>query len=1187
MKNLINRHYPIAATAALTLWCCLAQAEDIEVYRGAASDVKPIAIIVIDTSGSMKVVETVDDPEYDVNINYKETFETDPEGNVINYNFNPTLYYFSHVYTGNELSSSDISDLETHPFPPQALVCEGAKDAIETLGSYTDRFKRWDADQNSWYPKRGRGNNKDIPQGDDDEGALVECKSDEGIHSDGVATGKYVDTRNSSKYRSTKANSYEREWRKNFAHIYHGNFLNFKIYSNKYAEERSQTRMRITQDAAKFVVNTTGGIKLGLSRFDSESSAGGFIDVAVDDIENIRQDFATAIDSYIPWNGTPLTETFYEAALFLKGDSVDYGINSKTRVLKPGYEMEDDNYPYGVYYAINFLNTEAKPAPSVDASRTGNTYISPITSACQRTSNIVLFTDGAPSVDDGANSDIQDLLSNANIDFTTEPNLTDADREVLTNNCSGNGGCIEELAYYLAKIDQRPDLPGMQTINTHIIGGFFDESTESKDLKRMEDIAKFGKGTYSVATNKKDIVEAFQGAVSRVFDDPTTFVAPSVAANAYNSLEHLDELYYAMFSPSADNDWQGNLKGYRLSPDGIVVDANGDPAIDNATGLFKETSRSYWSDREAIDGASVVKGGAAANLTKDKNIFTHLTDTKELLHTTLSTTNIPKEMLGVSTAEHQSLIDWLNRKEGVDTRTQMEDPLHSRPIVVNYSYTIDPEDKSVTADGVVFVGTNSGYLHAFKADKHNFEEYFSYIPKELLPNANLYRTSDKTEPKAYGVDGPINYWHEDVNQNSQVDNDEKVYLFFGLRRGGRHYYALDISDPENPKFQWKISGGLNDDFDKMGQSWSPMGLAKVPWEGKTKVVLLFGGGYDPDEDDRTSRAPNSMGNSVYMIDPESGDLLWSASNSGATTNLTDMTSSITSEIKTIDFDGDQVTDYFFVSDLGGRIWRFDINPDSEDKNDFIAGAGILFDANKNNTDYQRFYYAPSVSYFADDSGSKDKYLTLAVGSGFRAHPLQADSEDSFYIIKDPYIVKAPTTYKMLESSDLEDIPLGSQLAQSIDALGWKYELDTGEKILATPLTSGGNMYFTTFAPLTSASNQNTCNADIGISMGYNVDFKGDDDPTQDSVSPVIKETPLPNTGITPRVIEVRTSDAGQKAFCETNSSHASCQPDDCEATNSCPDDCESTGSVILSGTNVLSGGIKRCELVKKDYWRSL
>jgi type IV pilus assembly protein PilY1 len=1198
MKNLVNRWYHITGTAVLTLWCCLAQAEDIEVYRGESSGLRPSVMIVIDTSGSMSYWEIEDTPDYDPSINYSLQYPLDSNLAVINYPFSNNINYFSDEYSGGELTNSDQNDLTQRPFPPSALVCKDAIVALQNTGSYSDTFKRWNSSANVWEPsvdvwkrvnRRWRLVSPDTPTGNaSDTSGLIECKSDENVH----PSGKYLNTdpNNSSQYLNSRADNYNSTWDNNFRYVYNGNYLNYKIYITKSEASRRQSRMEITQNAAKEVVDSTGGIRLGLARFNTFGN-GGLIDIAIDDIENVRTGFATTIDSYLPWYGTPLTEAYYETARYFRGENVFYGKNSSIRLQRSGTTLirDDDGF---IDYNNNASRTYTQSKPSVSTSRVGDTYISPITSACQSTSGIVLFTDGVPTGDDNANSNIKSLLNDADINFATTSNLTAADRAVLTNNCSGSGGCAEELAYYLSHVDQRPDLPGSQTIRTHVIGGFFDEdATDTSPLTRMKNIAKYGKGTYTTATNKDEITAAFKASVAAIVDDPVTFVAPAVAANAYNSLEHLDDLYYAMFVPASDNDWQGNLKSYRLSPDGIVLDANGDPAIGSA-GLFTDTSRSYWTAAGTSDGEDVVLGGAAANLTKELNIFTHLTDTAGRLTTTLSTDNVTKDMLGLETAataeDHLALIDWLNRKDGEFTRAQMEDPLHSRPIVVNYSYTTDPSNNRVTAEGVVFVGTNSGYLQAFKADKYDFKEYFSFIPKELLSNANLYRTGDSTQPKAYGVDGPINYWHADANQNSQVDNGEKVFLYFGLRRGGRHYYALDISNPEEPKYQWKISGGLGGDFDKMGESWSPMALAKVRWNGKTKVVLLFGGGYDPDEDNRSSRAPNSMGNSVYMIDPESGDLLWSASDSGATTNLSEMTNSITSEIKTVDFDGDQITDYFFVSDIGGRVWRFDINPETSNKSNFIAGAGILFDANKNNSDYQRFYYAPSVSYFADPTG--DKFLTVSIGSGFRAHPLQSNSKDSFYIIKDPYIVQAPSSYEMLQRSDLNVIPYASQLTTAVEgARGWQYDLSVGEKVLATPLTAGGNMYFTTFAPGIAAPNPNTCNADIGSSMAYSIDFTGDDDPDAEPTSPVINGVPLPNIGIAPQVIEVRTSKDGQAIFCELNPSHESCQPKECEATNSCPpeDDCEETGSVILSGTNTLGGGIKRCELVKKDYWRSL
>jgi len=1221
MKNLIKRYYSIVTTATLTLWCCLAQAEDIEIYRGVDAAVKPISMMVIDTSRSMSYWVRESAPDYQANTNYQDSYQTDPDGNIIEY-LNPDLYYFNdNDYSGSEISNNDIANLKNYQFPKAALKCDAALDYIEPQGFYSDKFKRWNSSALTWDPSFSQVEwiwgtwgwyrgwvAPNTPLGDaNDLSSIIDCQADETS-----SANKYIKanpSRSNSQYLSYKDDKYSEAWRNNFSYIYSGNYINYLVYKTEYKDVLvgpTKSRMQITKEAAKFVVDTTGGIKLGLARFDLNSN-GGMIDIAATDIEKLRNlstqgsdtIFNTVIDSYLPWGGTPLTESFYETARYLRGDSLLYGSGSYSRRLKANRSITDMDRDSANGILLNESDnrnrTNVLYNPSTTASKAGSTYNSPIDSACNATSNLVLFTDGIPTNDEGANSRIRSLLASANINFNTEPGLTTDDRSVLSNSCSGEGGCARELAYYLANIDQRPLLAGKQTINTHVIGGFFDESSSGNTLQYMRDIARFGKGTYAAASKKDDIAKAFRAAVTAGHDKPVTFVAPAVSVNSYNSLEHLDSLFYAMFVPSTDNNWKGNLKSYRLAPNGTVVDAEGDSAVDTSSGRFKEASRSYWTTTGTTDGESVLKGGAAANLEKELNIFTHFGNAKSTLNTAISTSSISKDILGLSseatTEEHTALINWLNRKEGEDTRRQMEDPLHSRPVVVNYGYTEDSTSGKITAKGVVFMGTNSGYLHAIDADKLNFKEYFSYIPKELLANSKLYHSADKYEPKPYGVDGPINYWHVDANQNAQVDNGEKVYLYFGLRRGGRHYYALDISDPEKPKFQWQISGGQGGDFDKLGESWSPMSLAKVRWgdSGKTKVVLLFGGGYDPKEDDRAIRAPHDMGNSVYMIDPETGALLWSASDSNASTTLTEMTSAITSEIKTIDFDGDQITDYFFVSDLGGRVWRFDLNADVTNTNtinetNFITGAGLIFDANKNSTNYQRFYDAPSVSYFSNKK-TKEKFLTVSIGSGFRAHPLQAAGTDSFYIIKDSNITSGPATYETLDRSKFSNIST-TAVSGVYSPKGWKYDLSVSEKVLSPSLTANGHIYFTTFAPKTSQSNVSGCNADIGNAKAYSIAFKPS--------SPTITSETIITDGIPPAPIELTVSSQGQKAFCEENSSHDSCkEPEkdpDCEETDTCPPPppaCEASVSVILSGTSVIGGGADQCELLKRDFWRSL
>ena len=152
MKNLVNSWYHIAGTAVLTLWCCLAQADDIEVYRGGDSGLRSSAMIVMDTSGSMSYWVIENTPDYEPATNYSVQYAQDADGDNIDYPFDENLYYFSDQYSGGELSNSDITNLENRPFPPSALACSDAIEVIKSAGFYSNKFKRWNTSTNIWDP---------------------------------------------------------------------------------------------------------------------------------------------------------------------------------------------------------------------------------------------------------------------------------------------------------------------------------------------------------------------------------------------------------------------------------------------------------------------------------------------------------------------------------------------------------------------------------------------------------------------------------------------------------------------------------------------------------------------------------------------------------------------------------------------------------------------------------------------------------------------------------------------------------------------------------------------------------------------------------------------------------------------------------------------------------------------------
>ncbi len=1131
-----------------------ALADDVEIYQGKAIGVRQNTVFAIDTSRSMSKWEE-EAPTYDPQVRYPSQ-----DG------FDPDLYY----YSTSDNSQDFTAEAKKRYFHPDALVCQNAKARVEKYGTLRDNFLRRDPNRQVWEtPSSGTG----LGLGTIQTNAWLECESDAGYH----PSNYYVNPRQSNyayvSYRNLNRRMYSRLWRNPIRRIFSGNYLNYQrtLGDSSNSGERA-TRISLTQDAVKHVINTINGIRIGLMRFSSNNE-GGFVDVAVDNIENIRSQIVTQVDSYFAWGGTPLSETYYEAAMYLKGQAVGFGRDSRSVVKENDDVVLQRNSTHGM---VEGPTSELKsiPTPSVDPSRTsaGSSYYkSPITNSCQSDSSIILFTDGAPSVDESSNAAIRDLIKN--IDFPNDP---DAELQ-LSKDCSGNGGCADELAYYLFNYDQNPDLPGIQRIRTHVVGGFLDDTDPDSVAgeKLMKSIAKHGAGKYLAADSYETLVKALEATVGSVADTPATFVAPAISANSYNSLEHLDELYYAMFEPSGSAKWRGNLKSYRLSGDGTIRDSKGDKAV-NSDGLFDPSSRSYWTDPAIRDGEKITLGGAASLLIAKDKIFTHLASTTDApLTDTLTTTSISKDMLGIpsdsTSAEHEAVINWGNRVDELDpnaSRREMEDPLHSRPVVINYKSEKDSSGK-IIHDSAVFVATNSGFLHAFKADKNNFENYFSYIPKELLPNLAAYKNGATVADKVYGLDGPITYWHQDKNQDAIVDADEKVFLYVGMRRGGRNYYALDVSDPKQPKFAWQITGNSGA-FSNLGQTWSAMTLAKVPWRGAEKIVLFFGGGYDPIEDERTSFAAHNSGNSIYMVDALTGELLWQASNRDADLNIADMESSFVADIRTVDFNGDQISDYLYASDVGGKIWRIDINKSTTGANDF-AQAGVIFDANGDpNSNYQRFYYSPSISYQAQKGQA---HLTLSIGSGYRAHPLENTPADSFYIIKDYNITASPESYTTVTPKLLATI--GTESSDQEIHRGWKMLLEgQSEKVLAKALTTNDSVYFTTFEPASEATSPGQCNGGAGIGRGYQIKLPKNPKEPPEVLPPTIFEPEVPPPS--PEVFLTTTT--GDKEFCAENPSHESCNQ---EPT----DKCETAGAIVLSGTESIGEGISRCALLKKTFWR--
>lgn len=774
--------------------------------------------------------------------------------------------------------------------------------------------------------------------------------------------------------------------------------MDTEVKGTKPKQNRNQVVKKVTQDLVD-ELKVGGDVNVGLMRFNTED--GGRVLYPVkrltsDNAESLK----SAIKAIDTSDWTPLSETLYEAYRYLTGQSPHFAVG--------------------------------KGKASVADSLRDGRYISPIEHSCQRT-NIIFLTDGEPTRDVGANALIKTLAG-------------ENDSWKAASCKSGDGQCLPHLAEYMANQDMAGGVTGKQVVNTYTIGF-------ATDQQLLKNTAEAGGGKYFTTSDVSGLTEAMKSIIVEILAENTSFAAPSVAVSAYNNLGYRNDLYYALFRPAEGDRWVGNVKRYKLTRDAngdsLIVDRDGNPAVDSQTGFFRDSARSFWSS--TADGKDVAKGGVAENLPAARKVYTWTgadrspgadagVDGAASLAVLEDVKALTDAMLGAANkTERGHFIKWglgLDPQTGA-RRQQVADVLHNEPRLVAYRTDenlarVSNAEKSTDDDTYdqtlgdtleqlyLFFSSNEGFIHAI--DAKTGVEKFAFIPQELLPNLGAYYKDARGVPKTYGMDGQINLWVEygALNADNQTRSLSKAFLYAGMRRGGRNYYALDVTSLDTPKLKWVIKGGVTPGFDALGQTWAAPLLSQLKIDGAPTRVLILSGGYDVNQDNDTPNTPSddTQGNALFIVDADTGKLLWRAGgDAGADLRIASMTNSIPAEPALVDIDGDGLVDILYVADTRGQIFRIDFSHTGA--NSIATGGRIASLGGATATDNRRFYSAPDIALHRE-RGSRP-HFTIAIGSGYRAHPLNEDTADRFYVLRDYTVNGAPASYTTLTESDLADV----------------------------------------------------------------------------------------------------------------------------------------------------------------------
>jgi type IV pilus assembly protein PilY1 len=520
-----------------------------------------------------------------------------------------------------------------------------------------------------------------------------------------------------------------------------------------------------------------------------------------------------------------------------------------------------------------------------------------------------------------------------------------------------------------------------------------------------------GHGQYFAAKNPDLLVQGLRTALAGVSQRQA-----SGAAAATSNLEPVAGDNFAYVANYRTVKWDGELQAR---------------TIDLNTGAIATTP--VWSAQALLDAT-------VSDTSDSRNIFTFLGGVqKPFVPASFSDaqkaawftpTNAPSltQVAGwtaaqVAAATPDTVINYLRGQTGFEERTAnatmlyrlrdhvLGDIIDGKPVYVKkppFEYNdlgyAAFKASLATRRGIVYAAANDGMLHAF--DAVSGQEVWAYVPSFVLPNMKALSDDNYANAHQYYVDGsPV---ASDIYNGSTW----KTILVGGLNGGGKGYYALDITDPNNPKVLWEFSDA------NLGFSYGNPVIGKL--SDGTWVVCVTSG-------------YNNVGDGVgrlYVLNADTGAIRFTVSTGVGTATSPSGLAKISGVA--LDALTDNTIDRIYGGDLLGNLWRFDVN-DRFDPPNGAAGRDATklasFVVSGTPIKPQPVTTAPEIGQFQDSLG-ETKFIVI-VGTGRYLGPtdLSDTSQQSLYAILDGGQFGSPSNV-----GDIRNAPTCTVVQQSITVL---------------------------------------------------------------------------------------------------------------------------------------------------------
>lgn len=367
----------------------------------------------------------------------------------------------------------------------------------------------------------------------------------------------------------------------------------------------------------------------------------------------------------------------------------------------------------------------------------------------------------------------------------------------------------------------------------------------------------------------------------------------------------------------------------------------------------------------------------------------------------------------------------------------------------------------------LYVGANDAMFHVLNAETG--KEIMSYIPVSAYTKLANLTLPDYVH--TYSVDGSPR------GSDAYINGAWRTVVVGSTGAGGKSVFAINASNPASmskSNFMWEFATGPLS-LHKLGIAMSDPVIARL--EAENKWVAIFGNGYESGDNVK-----------LFVVDLATGALL-----KAIDTGISGVGNGLATPVP-VDVDNDRITDYVYVGDLKGNMWKFDFTGST------IASWDVAFKANNGVSN------VPTPLFTATDAAGVPQPITMraTVGSHAESGYMVYFGTGKYFEYQDAIVGSSPQIQHFYGIRD-NDAPITDRsllVSQSViyedegvltDAsktefkvrvvsnnsagtppvYGWRLKLlppnrtnseGTGERAVSTPILRNGRVIFASIIP---------------------------------------------------------------------------------------------------------------------------